>query len=168
MRRVLAVIDFLSEWSGKLVSVLIYFLVGILLWDVTLRFVFNSPTIWAHELSVHFFGAYSVLAGAYVLLHHQHVKIDIFYIRLSKRGRAILDCCTYLMFFLFIWVMLKYGFEMAWRAVELRQTVSPSPWASPVWPTKLTIPVAALLMLLQGLAHFIRSLKLAITGKELT
>lgn len=168
MRRVLAAIDFLSEWSGKLVSVLIFFLVGVLLWDVTLRFVFNSPTIWAHELSVHFFGAYSILAGAYVLLHHQHVKIDIFYIRFSARGRAIIDCFTYLMFFLFIGVMLKYGFDMAMRSVEFRETVSPSPWASPVWPTKLTIPLAALLMLLQGLAHFIRSLKLAITGKELT
>ena len=150
-----------------MVSVLIFFLVGVLLWDVTLRFVFNAPTIWAHELSVHLFGAYSILAGAYVLLHDQHVKIDIFYNRFSKRGRAIIDCVTYLMFFVFLWVLLRYGFEMAWSSVKFRETVSPSPWASPVWPAKLTIPLAALLVLLQGLANFIRSLKLAITGKEL-
>lgn len=168
MRRALAAIDFVSEWSGKLVSILIFFLTFFLLYDVIMRFVFNAPTIWAHELSLHLFGAYAVLAGPYVLLHNQHVKIDIFYIRFSKRGRAIIDSFTFLLFFLFILVMLRYGFSSAWRAVELQQTVSPSPWASPVWPTKLTIPLAAFLMLAQGVAQFIRTLKLAITGKELT
>lgn len=168
MRRVLGVVDIVSEWSGKLVSVLIFFMIGILLLEVTLRYVFVAPTIWAHELTLHLFGAYSVLAGAYVLLHHQHVKVDVVYSRFSPRGRAIIDSVTYLLFFLFIGILLWYGTEIAWRAVEIRQTVSPSPWASPLWPLKLTIPIAASLILAQGLAHFIRALKMAITGKELT
>ncbi|MFH1933945.1 MAG: TRAP transporter small permease subunit [Pseudomonadota bacterium] len=168
MRRVLHVIDGVSEWSGKLVSMLIFFMTGVLFLEVTLRYVFNAPTIWAHELSVHLFGAYSVLAGAYVLLHHQHIKIDIIYGLFSPRGRAIIDSVTYLLFFVFIVALLRYGIMTAWRAVELRQTVSPSPWGSPIWPLKLTIPIAAFLILAQGLAHFIRALKMAITGKELT
>ncbi len=166
MERILAAIDFVSEWSGRLVSILIFFMLGILLLEVALRFLFNAPTIWAHELSMHIFGAYSVIAGAYVLLHHQHVKIDIIYLRFSIRTRAIVDTFTYLVFFLFIIILLRYGFMYAWRAVEIGQTVSPSPWASPLWPTKMTIPLAALLMLAQGLAHFIRTLKTAITGKR--
>lgn len=168
MRRALAAIDFVSEWSGRLISLLIYFLTFILLYDVMMRFVFNSPTIWAHELSLHLFGAYAVLAGPYVLLHDQHVKIDIIYNRFSKRGRAVLDSFTFLIFFLFIFVMLRYGFNWAWISVKIQETISPSPWRSPVWPTKLTIPLAAFLMLIQGLAQFIRNVKLAITGKELT
>jgi TRAP-type mannitol/chloroaromatic compound transport system permease small subunit len=168
MRRVLAAIDFLSEWSGKLVSVLIFLLTFLLLYDVIMRFAFNSPTIWCHELALHFFGAYAVLAGPYVLLHNQHVKIDIVYNHFSQRGRAIIDSFTYLLFFLYIGLLFWYGYVIAERAVELQQTVSPSPWASPLWPVKLTIPLAAFLMLLQGLAHYIRTLKLAITGKELS
>ena len=168
MRRVLGGVDIVSEWSGKLVSILIFFMTGVLFLEVMLRYVFNAPTIWAHELTLHLFGAYSVLAGAYVLLHHQHVNIDIIYDRFSPRGRAIIDSVTYLLFFLFIVVMLRYGIMTAWRAVELRQTVSPSPWGSPLWPLKLTLPIAALLMLAQGLAHFIRVLYMAIKGKELT
>jgi TRAP-type mannitol/chloroaromatic compound transport system permease small subunit len=168
MKNILAVIDSISEWSGKLVSFLIVFIMTILLFEVALRFVLNSPTIWAHELSMHFFGAYSVLAGAYVLLHDQHVKIDIIYLRFSPRGRAILDVVTYMLFFLFIAIMLRYGYMIAWRAIQLKQTVSPSPWGSPIWPTKCMVPLAAFLILLQGLANFIRSLKLAFTGKEMT
>lgn len=167
MRRLLRVVDLVSEWSGKLISVLIYFMIGILFLEVALRYLFNAPTIWAHELSMHLFGAYSVLAGAYVLLHNQHVRVDLIYQSFSPRGRAVLDSVTYLLFFLFIAVLLRYGVSLAWRALELRQTVSPSPWASPLWPVRLTLPIAAFLMLAQGLAQFIRVLKMAFTGKEL-
>jgi len=119
------------------------FMTAVLFLEVMLRYVFSSPTIWAHELTVHFFGAYSVLAGAYVLLHNEHIRVDIIYDRFSPRGRAIIDSVTYLLFFLFIVALLRYGIMTAWRAVELRQTVSPSPWGSPIWPLKITIPIAA-------------------------
>lgn len=168
MGRLLRGVDLVSEWSGKLISVLIYFMVAVLFLEVALRYLFNAPTIWAHELSMHLFGAYSALAGAYVLRYNQHVKVDLIYQWFSPRGRAILDSITYLIFFLVIAVTLRYGMMLAWRAVELRQTVSPSPWASPLWPVRITLPLAAFLMLAQGLAHFIRALKMAFTGKELT
>ena len=168
VKRVLTLVDTVSEWSGRLVSLGIYFFAFLLLYDVTMRFVFNDPTIWCHELALHIFGAYAVLAGPYVLLHDEHVKIDIIYNRFSPRGKAILDTFTYLFFFMFIGLLFWHGSTMAARSVALQQTVSPSPWASPVWPVKLTIPLAAFLMLLQGLANYIRTLTLAITGKELS
>ena len=167
VRHLLGLVDSVSEWSGKLVSMLILFMTGVLFLEVMLRYVFNAPTIWAHELTLHLFGAYSVIAGAYVLRHRQHINIDIIYGCFSPRGRAIIDSVTYLLFFFFILATLRYGIMTAWRAVEIRQTVSPSPWGSPLWPLKLTIPVAAFLMLAQGLADFIRVLRMAITGKEL-
>ncbi|MBI9091070.1 MAG: TRAP transporter small permease subunit [Desulfobacterium sp.] len=167
MRRVLAIIDSVSEGSGKLISGLIFLLAFLLLYDVVLRFAFNAPTIWCHELALHVFGAYAVLAGPYVLLHGEHVKIDIVYNLFSPRGRAILDCFTYPLFFMFIGLLLWHGSAIGMRALELRQSVSPSPWASPLWPVKLTIPLAAFLMLAQGVAQYIRMLNLAFTGKEL-
>jgi TRAP-type mannitol/chloroaromatic compound transport system permease small subunit len=168
MKRVLSIIDSVSEWSGRLISIFIFFLAFLLLYDVIMRFAFNAPTIWCHELALHIFGAYVVLAGPYVLLHHEHVKIDIVYNRFSPRGRAMIDSVTYLLFFMYIGLLLWHGFHIAARSVALNQTVSPSPWASPLWPVKLTIPLAAFLMLIQGLAHYIRTLTLVFTGKELS
>lgn len=167
MKHILAGIDWISEWSGRLISVLIVVIMVILLYEVAMRFLFNAPTIWAHELSLHLFGFFSILAGAYVHLHHQHVKVDIIYARFSRRTQATIDCCTYLLFFLFVGVMLRYGWMIGMRSFELRQIVSPSPWGSPLWPVRMAVPVAAFLLLLQGLAHFIRVLKFAVTGKEL-
>ncbi|MDX2510070.1 MAG: TRAP transporter small permease subunit [Desulfobacterales bacterium] len=167
MKQILATIDSVSEWSGKLISVLVFFLAFFLLYDVIMRFAFNAPTIWCHEVALHFFGAYSVLAGPYVLLHDEHVKIDLIYNLFSKRGRAIIDCFTYPLFFMFIGLLFWYGLQIGMRAFELKQTVSPSPFASPLWPVKLTVPLAAFLMLLQGLAQYIRTIFIAFTGKEL-
>lgn len=168
MKRILTIIDFISEWTGKLISVFVFFLTFFLLYDVIMRFAFNAPTIWCHELALHFFGAYAVLSGGYVLRYNAHVKIDLVYNLFSRRGRAIIDCFTYPFFFMFIGLLFWYGLQIGMRSFELKQTVSPSPFASPLWPVKLTVPLAAFLMLLQGLAQYIRTLNLAFTGKELS
>jgi len=166
MRRVLGGVDTVSEWSGKVVSMLILFMLGILLMAVTLRYVFNAPSIWAHEACQHLFGSYSVLAGAYVLLHYRHVRVDVIYARFSPRGRAILDSVTYLIFFLFVGLMLVTGVKMGWHSVKIME-YSFSPWGPPIYPFKLTVPIAAFLILIQGLAHWIRALNMAITGRQL-
>lgn len=166
MQRVLGWVDTVSDWSGKVVSMLILVMIGVLLWEVALRYIFNSPTIWAHEVTEHMFGAYSVLVGAYVLLHNEHVKIDVIYDRFSPRKRAIFDSITYLLFFLMIGAMLVYGVEKAARSIAQGE-VSITYFAPPVYPVRCTIPVAALLILLQGLAKWIRVLNMAIKGEEL-
>lgn len=166
MRRFLASIDVTSEWSGKAVSILILSAMIILLGEITGRYVFHSPSIWAHETSQHIFGAYSVLAGAYVLLHFEHIRVDIVYARLSPRGQAITNSITYLLFFLAMGLLLKYSLQMAWHSVAIKELCH-SPWASPAYPVKCTIPLAAVLMILQGIAHYIRFMHMAITGREL-
>lgn len=168
MRQILLFIDSVSEWSGKLISGFVFLLAFLLLYDVIMRFAFNSPTIWCHELSLHIFGAYGVLAGPYVLLKDGHVKVDIFYNQFSERGQAFIDSITYILFFMYIGLLLWHGFHMGVRSFLLNETVSPSPWASPLWPVKWSIPIASFLMLLQGLANYIRTLSLVFTGKELS
>jgi len=166
MRRVLHGVDTISEWTGKGLSVFILIIMGLLLFEITVRYVFNAPTIWAHEASSYFFGAYSVLAGAYILSKRQHVTVDVIYGRLSPRTRAVLDLVTSIMFFAFVGTLLVYGAQVALHSIELRET-SFSPWHPPMYPIKCMLPLGAFLILLQGLAHFIRALSMAVRGREL-
>lgn len=166
MKYVLNGVNTVSEWTGKGLSIIVLIIIGLLLGEITLRYVFNAPTIWVHETSQHLFGAYSVLAGAYVLFKRQHITVDVIYRRFSPRTRAILDLVTSIMFFLFVGAMLVYGVQMALYSIELRQT-SISPWHPPVYPLKCLLPLGAFLILLQGLAHFIRALSMAVRGREL-
>lgn len=164
--RLLHGIDAINERAGKAISILVVCMMGILCWEVILRYAFNSPTIWAHEVSGHIFAVYSVLGGAYVLLVNGHVRSDVVYARFSPRGRAILDLVTFPLFFMLLGILLVEGIPMALRSIAVRE-VTVSFLHSPVYPIKACIPIAVFLMLLQGLAHFIRALALVITGREL-
>lgn len=166
MKRILGKIDTVSEWSGNILSITIPIIVCLLIFEITLRYLFNAPTIWVHEISLHLFGALVMLVGAYVLLHNLHIRVDIIYMHLSPRGKAILDSVTFLCFFLFVVVMLINGWEIALRSVKVME-ITKTPFGSPLWPVKLAIPVGAFLILLQGLAQWIRTINMAVTGREL-
>lgn len=165
MKKFLKIIDQISEQSGKAVSYFIIFLVGVILFEIFSRYLFNSPTIWAHEVSQMIYGAYVILLGAYVLKRGGHVNVEILYERFQPRTRAIIDLFTWLLFFYFCGLLLWKGGEMAWDSFLVRET-EPTAFAPPVYPIKMTIPLGALLILLQGLAKFIRDLTFAVTGKK--
>jgi TRAP-type mannitol/chloroaromatic compound transport system permease small subunit len=165
MEKFLHTIDRINEKTGKAISYLILFLVGVILYEIFVRYLFNSPTIWAHETSQMIYGAYVILLGGYVLQRGGHVNVDIFYHRFKPRTRAVIDIFTWLLFFYFCGMLFLKGGEMAWDSFKVLET-EPTVFAPPVYPIKMMIPLGALLILLQGLAKFIRDLTLAITGKE--
>jgi len=159
-------IDAISEKIGKVVSFLILILSFALVYEVVARYVFNKPTQWAHELGMFMFGSACMLAGAYVLLHKAHVNLDLLYSRVTRRKQAILDLITAPVFFFVTILIIWYGMDFvlnSWKILE----ISSSPWHPPYYPVKTIIPIAALLLLLQGVVKFIRDLFFVIRGREL-
>ena len=145
---------------------MLFLLVGVLAYEVTMRYVFNSPTIWGQELSLFLFGTTGMIGGAYVLLHKAHVNLDLLYSRVTRRKQAILDLITAPVFFFVTILIIWYGMDFAlnsWKILE----ISSSPWHPPYYPVKTIIPIAALLLLLQGVVKFIRDLFFVIRGREL-
>jgi TRAP-type mannitol/chloroaromatic compound transport system permease small subunit len=163
MRRLLAFIDAINDRGGKVISFLVVFMIAVMTYEVVARKFFDSPTIWADETIQFLLGGYAILGGGYVLRHAAHVNMDVFYIRMSVRRRAIVDLVTSAFFFLFCAVLLWIGAEQAWKSFSIRETTD-STWAPPEYFVKMAIPVGAFLILLQGLAKFIRDLMTAVTG----
>jgi len=166
LKKVLRAIDTMSEWSGWVVSLLIYGVMGTLVYEVCARYIFNSPTIWAHETSTFFFGAYFMLGAAYCLRREGMISVDILYCRLPRRIQAMLNLITF-GFFLAVCVILIWagGKDAAysWSVWERTNTT----WEPPLYPLRTIIPVAALMLLLQGIAQFIRDASIAFTGREI-
>ena len=150
-------IDTVNERVGIFLSYLLFFFFVLLLMEVILRYFFNSPTVWANELAQMLFGAYAILAGGYILRTGGHVNVDILYSRLSRKSKAILDIVTSLLFFLFCGMLLIYGGSLAWDSLA-RFEHSQSAWNPPLYPVKLMIPLAAILLMLQGLVKLIRDI----------
>lgn len=165
MKTLLKAIDATSEWSGKLVALIFYAMVGVLVWEVVMRYAFNAPTIWAHGVSIRIFAAYSVLAGAYVLRHKGHIPVDLVYSRFPSKTKAIVDLITAPFFFAFCGVLLWYGSSFAWTSLKMLEPCE-TPFHAPIYPIKLMVPVGAFLILLQGLAKYSRDFITAISGRQ--
>jgi len=157
LKAFLKLIDAVNDRVGNLLSYFLFFFFVLLLMEVILRYFFNSPTVWANELAQMLFGAYAILAGGYILRTGGHVNVDILYSRLSRKQRAVLDIVTSSLFFLFCGMLLVYGGSLAWDSLA-RFEHSQSAWNPPLYPAKLMIPLAALLLMLQGLAKLIRDI----------
>jgi len=155
-----------SEFAGMTARWAALVMILTMLFEVIMRYIFNSPTIWVHELNQHLWGFYLLFGAAYVMHHRAHVNLDVIYRKLSLRKQAILDSITYWFFFIYCSVILWYAVPHAWRSVMLLQN-SPSIWGPPIWPLKVMIPIAVFLLLAQGVARYISSLYTAITGREL-
>jgi len=144
---------------------LILVMVSTLTYEVLMRYAFNAPTIWSHEFNTMVFGGYYILGGAFALYYGAHVNMDLLHRRLPLRTRAIIDLFTSILFFIFCIILLWRGFVLAVESVQYLE-YSQSMWRPPIYFVKCTVPVAAFLILLQGLAKFVRDLTIAITGEE--
>ena len=165
LRRITRFIDNMNDTLGRFFSVVIVASVVGLCYEVVSRGVFDKPTIWAHEASQYPMGIIFMIGGAYALRHHSHVNVDIVYSHVSPKIRAILDIVNSFLLFLWVGVLVWKGWEYMLPAIA-RLERSGTPWASPLWPLKILIFLGAVLLLLQGLAHFTRYVVKAVTGKD--
>jgi TRAP-type mannitol/chloroaromatic compound transport system permease small subunit len=157
------ILDWTTEWSGRFVSYWTLLSIFVYYYEVVVRFVFNSPTNWVHESMFLMYGMQYLICGAYALKQDAHVRVDVFYVKFSRRGKALADIVTSFFFYLFTGTMLVTGWIYASQAVSLGE-VSFSEWAVQYWPIKLAIPIGAALILLQGTSRLIKDFKILVRG----
>ncbi len=138
---------FVAYWS--VLAVFVYY------YEVIARYVFNSPTNWAHESMFLMFGMQYLLSGAYAFREDSHVRVDVLYEKLGERAKAVTDVITSFFFFVFSMTLLITGLIFGLDAVDVFE-VSFTEWAIQYWPVKLTIALGAALLMLQGAAKLIR------------
>ncbi len=122
------VIDRISLWSGHFVCYWSMIAVFAYYYEVIARYVFNSPTNWAHEAMFLMFGMQYLLAGAYALREDAHVRVDVLYVRFSDRGKAMVDIAASVFFFIFAGALLWTGIIFARDSVAVWE-VSFTEWA---------------------------------------
>lgn len=165
LERLLHAIDNTTELVGKAASWLIIPIAFILVYESTLRYAFNKPTIWAHETTQMMFGALFILGVAWIYRYGEHVNMDVVYKLFPVRVQGVVDMVTSIFFFAVCITMLWKGGQIAWESF-LALERSYNPWHPPIWPLKFTIPIAGFLLLLQGVAEFIRNYR-KVTGRRL-
>ena len=154
----IARIDALVAWIGRAAGLLNLVLIAVVIVDVFLRWTFSLTAAWVIELEWHLFALILLLGIPYALQRDRHVRVDLFYERFAPRDRRSVNLVGTLVFllpwaFVLLYFSGQYALE-AWRSGE----GSPNPNGIPYfWPIKSVVPLAAALLILQGVAEAVRA-----------
>ncbi len=152
------VLDGVNEVVGRLVSVVAIVFAAIIIYDVFMRYAMNAPTRWAFDVSKQLYGFYFIMLGGYALRHKAHVRVDLITERLSPLAQRIVDLAGYLIFFFpFVWVFTSRSWDFAIKSWNQGETTYGAVQL-PVYPLKMAMFVAAVLLLLQGVSEVLKIL----------
>lgn len=142
----------LVDRSAYIFAVGIVISAVILVMEVLLRYVFNRPTIWAHETTIFLCAVAFAFGGLYCTSRNTHIRVVLIYDVLSQRARRIMDivisltCAAASAFFAYA------SWHMVTRAVwtpsgEMRLETTGSAWSPPT-PGIIKIFIFAVMVLL--------------------
>jgi len=159
VERFCTAIDRLNEWVGRATGALILVVTMAVIYEVVARTFFGRATVWANETTIYLSAMIYLLGGGYALKHRRHVRIDVVYQLFSDVGRRRLDIIALVFFVGYVGALVWVGTDMAWSSFQLREGTG-TPWDPAIWPVKATIPIAGLLLLVQGIVNLMREMNI--------
>lgn len=97
---------------GRVVAWLTLAMVLLVAGNTLLRYFFSISAIWAQELEWHVLALIALWGIAYTQLFGEHVRVDMFHQKMSKRAQLWLEFATAL------FVMLPFSAYVAWLGIR--------------------------------------------------
>jgi len=160
-------IETISEWTGWLAAWLLPILVMLIVYDVTMRYMFHSGSVALQELEWHLFALLFLLGSAYTFKHGDHVRVDMLHNTrwMTPVRKAWVDVLGGIVFLLpFCVVVITASWPFVMNAFNYAET-SPDPGGLPYrFLLKAAIPLSFGLLLLQGIASILRAVEVIRAG----
>jgi len=151
-----AVVDWGNEKIGVVCNWLVLWSCIISGGNAMVRYAYDqSSNAWL-EVQWYMFAVIVMFGASYTLKRNEHVRVDLFYMTLSRRGQLWIDILGTLIFLLptcIILAWLSWPFFMQSFLVDEH---SSNAGGLLRWPIKLVLPVGFLLVALQGLSELIK------------
>jgi TRAP-type mannitol/chloroaromatic compound transport system permease small subunit len=150
-----------SYLLGNIAGILFIILLFNVFYNVVARYVFNSVSIGMQEMEWHLYASMFLLGVSYGIASEGHVRVDLFYERLSQKRRAIIDLTGSLVLLIpFTLMVFWYGIDFTWQAWDIDEG-SGDPGGLPNrWIIKGMIPFSFLAMAISGLGMMLRSINI--------
>ena len=159
-------IDTFSTKQGEFTSMLIIPLLGVVLYEVLMRYGFNSPTIWGFEMTGFLYGMHYMFGVSYTDVRGGHVRVDIFTALAPKKVQAAIGALTTLVFFMPVMICMTVASgKYAWTSMQALERNSTS-WQPPIYPIKMVMALCFFFLLLQGFSNLIKDLQILFSKEE--
>ncbi|HKK04317.1 MAG TPA: TRAP transporter small permease subunit [Gammaproteobacteria bacterium] len=153
------IFDWISEQSGVFVALWTVNAVCAYFYEVVSRYLFDAPTIWVHQASYLLFGMQYLLAGGFALLHGDHVRVDVVYIKLPKRAQVGMDIFTSLFLFIFSLALVGTSWRFFTDSLSMLE-VTDETWRIQYYPVKGMMVLGAVILALAGISKLLKDIQI--------
>lgn len=158
-------LDRIINRAGSVIAWLALISMAISVWEVVMRYAFDSPTSWVHETVIFLIACIFALGGPFALARDKHIRIRIVYDMASPRLRRIFDIFNSFVTLLFTVGMSYAAYVMFWRTShnpggDWQLERSGTSW-NPPFPalTKGVILLAVAIMMVQAVFHIVHAFR---------
>jgi|TARA_B100001175_G_scaffold272826_1_gene246223 C4-dicarboxylate transporter DctQ subunit len=144
----------LVQYSGYLASALFIAIGFIVSYEVIMRYLFNSPTIWVNEVSRFLQIWATYLALTYSFHKQDFIRITVIYDRLNENGKKVLDFISFIFILIFSSFVVYYGWLIAYDSLKVGRTSS-TILDVPSFLTELAIPLCFAFLVLRVILEII-------------
>ncbi|MGH2357558.1 MAG: TRAP transporter small permease subunit [Candidatus Limnocylindria bacterium] len=147
------VVDRVCRSIGDALSLLFLVAVVLTCYEVVMRYAFNAPTIWVHDVVIMLSAVCFVAGGAVASQRRSHIQMASFADKAPPRLRRALDRVCHVLTALYLGMFLHGALQFAVPSVRLMET-SGRAWDVPI-PAflKAVLALGIALMLAQTLSH---------------
>ena len=156
INKIHSVITFINKKLFQAGMWLIYPLIVVIMYEVVMRYILNSPTNWVYDMTWMLFGANAFLGFAYTLAEGGHVKADIILELVPARAKSAIIVLCYLAFFFPLMIGLCYSsYTYMIKSIIVNEMSINTSWQPVIWPCKIIMFASMVMLLLQGIAEFL-------------
>ena len=148
----------LVKYSGYLASALFIAIGFIVSYEVIMRYLFNSPTIWVNEVSRFLQIWATYLALTYSFHKKDFIRITVIYDRLNENGKKILDFISFIFILIFSSFVVYYGWLIAYDSLKVGRTSS-TILDVPSFLTEVAIPLCFAFLVLRVILEAIKYIR---------
>lgn len=166
MTKIIKFIDWIGEKTGVLVSWIVVILAVIMGGDVILRYIFKFTYVWMIEVEIYLFGMLFLLASGYTFKYDKHVRVDVFYAKLSEKRKAWIDFLGgvgLLIPWCYVVIVTSWYYGVSSFMIGEK---SPQPGGLPaLYVIKFCITLGFTFLLLQGISHILKLIQIIFRKK---
>jgi TRAP-type mannitol/chloroaromatic compound transport system permease small subunit len=156
--------DAVVDAVGRIGAWLVLLVVAALFGQLPLREWVGSGHILANDFGQIAHATVFMLGVAYAMRWDAHVRLDVFYHRMSRRARLLVGLAGTILFVVpWIGIVLLYSWATTVRSVAVLEKF-PETWSPGYWLFKVLLIAFGVLVLLQALGHIARDLAALIDG----
>ncbi|MCU7835038.1 MAG: TRAP transporter small permease subunit [gamma proteobacterium symbiont of Taylorina sp.] len=144
----------ITLWSGQLIAWLTLLMVFVTFSIVILRYGFQTGWIAMQESVVYMHALVFLIGIPYTLKYDGHVRVDIFYSKMSPRGKALVNLLGTLLLLFPVTLFIAWSsWDFVIASWEMGEESGEAGGLPGVYLLKSSILLMTLLLFIQGISH---------------